>query len=301
LLPGSEAMMRHFHIVDVFAERRYSGNPLAVVTNADDLAAETMQQIAAEMNFSETTFVDSAPEKNGGFKVRIFTPAREIAFAGHPILGTAWVIRQHVAAGASMPLTLNLAVGSIPVTFERSAEEDETAWFQAPQAALGATCAREPVATALGISPEDIDTGSPIQQLTAGISAMIVPLRSLDALRRCKLDLDVFAPLLTQGFPPLVYLFCRQTRHAKSDLSARFFFEANGVREDPATGNGAAFLGAYLLEHRVLAAPRLSLRIEQGHEVGRPSQVLLRAETLAGNHTVNVGGRVIPVVKGELL
>lgn len=294
-------MTRHFHIVDVFAERRYSGNPLAVVINDDFPAVETMQQIAAEMNFSETTFVNRAPEKNGGFRVRIFTPTREIAFAGHPILGTAWVIRQHVAPDTPAPLTLNLAVGPIPVTFEDSTGETETAWFQAPQTALGATCAREPVAAALGIAPEDIDAGSPIQQVTAGISALIVPLRSLDALRRCKLDLDVFAPLTMQGFPSLVYLFCHQTRKAQNDLSARFFFEANGVREDPATGNGAAFLGAYLLEHRVFSRPGLSLRIEQGHEVNRPSLVLLRAETLAGNHVVDVGGRVIPVVTGTLL
>ncbi len=294
-------MVRHFHIVDVFAEQPYAGNQLAVVTNADDIPDETMQRIAAEMNFSETTFVSSAPENDGGFKVRIFTPAREIAFAGHPILGTAWVIRQHVASDASTPLRLNLAVGPVPVTFERSADEGETTWFQAPQAMPGATCAREPVAAALGISPEDIDTSSPIRQMTAGISALIVPLRSLDALRRCKLDLDIFAPLAAQGFPPLVYLFCRQTRHSRNDLSARFFFEAHGVREDPATGNGAAFLGAYLLEHRVYPESRLSLRIEQGHEVNRPSQVLLRAETLAGRHTVSVGGRVIPVVRGELL
>lgn len=294
-------MTRHFHIVDVFAEQRYSGNPLAVVINDDFPAVETMQRIAAEMNFSETTFVNRAPEKNGGFRVRVFTPTREIAFAGHPVLGTAWVIRHHVAPDTPAPLTLNLAVGPIPVTFEDSAEETETAWFQAPQTALGATCAPGPVAAALGIAPEDIDTGSPVQQVSAGVSALIVPLRNLDALRRCKLDLDAFAPLTMQGFPSLVYLFCQQTRQAQNDLSARFFFEANGVREDPATGNGAAFLGAYLLEHRVFCRPGLALRIEQGHEVNRPSLVLLRAETLAGNHVVNVGGRVIPVVTGTLL
>jgi len=294
-------MTYSFHLVDVFAERPYAGNQLAVVTHADDLSDETMQQIAAEMNFSETTFVYSARQDDGGHRVRIFTPAREIAFAGHPILGTAWVIQRHLAPDASAPLQLNLAVGPIPVTFELAAGEDETVWFQAPRATPGATCAREPVAAALGISPEDIDSGSPIRQMTAGISALIVPLRSLDALRRCKLDLAAFAPLAAQGFSPLVYLFCPQTRQTQNDLSARFFFEANGVREDPATGNGAAFLGAYLLEHRVLAQSKLFLRIEQGHEVNRHSQVLLHAETLAGNHVVSVGGRVIPVIRGTLL
>lgn len=194
-------MTHPFHIVDVFAERPYAGNQLAVVTHADDLSDETMQQIATEMNFSETTFVYTAPERDGGHRVRIFTPAREIAFAGHPILGTAWVIREQIAPGTSAPVRLNLAVGQVPVTFELAADEPETAWFQAPQVTSGATCDRKPMATALGISPDDIETASPIQQMTAGISAMIVPLRSLDALRRCKLDLDAFAPLARQGFP----------------------------------------------------------------------------------------------------
>ena len=294
-------MTHPFHIVDVFAERPYSGNQLAVVTDTDDLASEIMQQIAAEMNFSETTFVSSVPEADGGYRVRIFTPAREIAFAGHPILGTAWVIRQHLARDTSGPLRLNLAVGPVPVSVERSAEGVETAWFQAPPVELGATCAREPVAAALGISPDDIDTGSPVQQMTAGISAMIVPLRSLDALRRCKLDLDAFVPLAAQGFPPLVYLFCRQTRDPRNDLCARFFFEAHGVREDPATGNGAAFLGAYLLAHRVFPESSLSLRIEQGHAMNRPSLIMLRAQSPAGSPEVSVGGHVIPIMKGELL
>src|SRR5262245_4191888 len=128
---------------------------------------------------------------------------------------------------------------------------------------------------------------------------MIVPLASLEALRRARLDLAAYAPLLARGFPALTYLFCRETRDPANDLSARFFFEAHGVREDPATGNGAAFLGAYLLEHR--AERELALRIEQGHDVRRPSLVRLRARTLSGQREIRVGGRVLPTVRGELL
>lgn len=294
-------MTQHFYVVDVFAERPYTGNQLAVVIGAKALSDETMQQIAAETNYSETTFVTPEPEKDGGYRVRIFTPARELAFAGHPILGTAWVIRQHLAPGASGSVRLNLAVGQVPVTFERSADGGEVVWFLAPQMSLGAVCARDAIAAALGLSPEDIDSGSPVQQLTAGISAMIVPLRSLDALRRCWLDLDAYAALMVQGFPPLVYLFCRQTHHPGNDLCARFFFEAHGVREDPATGNGAAFLGAYLLEHRLFGGSELSLRIEQGYEVRRPSLVMLRARMVDGSREVSVGGHVVPTMQGELL
>lgn len=294
-------MTHRFYIVDVFAEQPYSGNQLAVVVGENALPDETMQKLAAEMNYSETTFVSPAPEADGGFRVRIYTPAREIAFAGHPILGTAWVLRNQILPDAYGPVRLNLALGQVPVTFEVSAEGKEVAWFLAPPVTQGKTCAPERMAAAVGVSPDDIDADFPIQQFSAGTSAMIVPLRSLDALRRSKLNLSAFATLSAEGFPPLVYLFCRQTHHPENDLCARFFFEAHGVREDPATGNGAAFLGAYLLQHRFFPDPGFSVRIEQGYEIRRPSLVMLRARMVDGSREVSVGGYVIPTVRGELV
>ncbi len=293
-------MAHSFYIVDVFAERPYAGNQLAVVVGANRLSDDTMLRIAAETNYSETTFVTSLPEQDRGYRIRIFTPAREIAFAGHPILGTAWVVRHHLEPKASGPVRLNLAVGQVPVTFESSPRGEEVGWFLAPPVLLGATCPRERIAPALGVSPEDIEIRAPVQQCSAGTSAMIVPLRSLKALRQSQLDLEAFAPLAADGFPPLVYLFCSETHHPENDLCARFFFEAHGVREDPATGNGAAFLGAYLLEHRFYSGSDLFLRIEQGYEIRRPSLVLLRARN-AGTSEVRVGGGVIPTVQGQLL
>ena len=126
-------MARRFYVVDVFAERLYAGNQLAVVV--------------------------------GGYRVRIFTPAWEIAFAGHPILGTAWVVRHHVAPEASGPVRLNLAVGQIPVTFDSLPDGREVAWFLAPPVLLGAVCARERIAVAVGVSPEDIETRAPDSSL----------------------------------------------------------------------------------------------------------------------------------------
>ena len=294
-------MTHRFYIVDVFAEQAYSGNPLAVVVGEEALSDETMQQIAAEMNFSETTFVTYKPENNGGYRVRIFTPSREIAFAGHPILGTAQIIRQYIATESCTNVLLNLAASQVSVTFETSTDGREVAWFLAPPMSLGATSTREPIAAALGLSPEDIETRVPIQMISAGTAAMIVPLCSLDALRRSKLNLEAFAALAAEGFPPLVYLFTQQTHHSQNDLCARFFFEAHGVREDPATGNGAAFLGTYLLEHQFFPESDLSLRIEQGYEIRRPSLVMLHARVLNGVRSVRVGGYVIPAVQGELL
>jgi trans-2,3-dihydro-3-hydroxyanthranilate isomerase len=284
-------------IVDVFAEQKYAGNQLAIVIDTERISADTMRAIAAEMNFSETTFVTPSPEADGGFRVRLFTPTHEVAFGGHPILGTAWVVREKLLAGAPSEIRLNLQIGQVPVSFD-DAEGESRVWFRAPAMQLGRGCDRGLMAAALGITEAEID--GPVQQVSAGTSAMIVPLRSLAALQAARLSLDGYRPLLAAEFPPLVYLWCRQTRDPRNDLTARFFFESRGVREDPATGNGAAFLGEYLLRHRPLGPPPLSLRIEQGHEVHRPSIVMLSAE-IAGDHSVvRVGGGVVPVLEGRL-
>ena len=294
-------MNRPFYIVDVFAERPCTGNPLAVVLDADELGESAMQALAAETNYSETAFVATDRDPDGAFRVRLFTPAREIGFAGHPILGTGWVVRHHLLSGSSDHVWLRIAIGDVSVTFEPATGGGDVAWFRAPPMSLGHTFRSEEIAPALGLSPEDIASESPVRQVSAGTSAIIVPIAGLSALRRSRLDLEAFAPLAAQGFPPLVYLFCRETRDAGNHVCARFFFDAHGVREDPATGNGAAFLGAYLLEHRLFPEAELDLRIEQGHEVRRPSLVRLRARMNERSREVDVGGQVFPVVRGELV
>lgn len=291
-------MARPFHIVDVFAERPYAGNPLAVVLNADGLTDRDMQLIAAEINFSETAFV-AAGEQGGAYRVRFFTPAREIAFVGHPILGAASVIRTHVAHDRPRDIVLSTDAGSITVRFERDGEA-ETAWFLAPPVAAGAELASERIAAALGLAIDDLDGAAPAKQYSAGASAVVVQVRTLDALRRARLDLVRYAPCLAKGFPPLVYVFSRETRDACNHLSARFFFEAHGVREDPATGNGAAFAGAHLLDFRLLGDGDLAVSIEQGHELGRPSLIKLRARNIPEGREISVGGSVIPILEGRL-
>jgi trans-2,3-dihydro-3-hydroxyanthranilate isomerase len=161
--PASKAMTRPFYIVDVFAERPYAGNQLAVVLDADGLPEEAMRRIAAETNYSETAFVTSTPERDGAFRVRLFTPAREIDFAGHPLLGSGWVIRHHLLPNASSHVCLRIAAGDISVSFESSADGREVAWFRAPPVSLGQTCTPARIAAAVGVSPEDIATDAPIQ------------------------------------------------------------------------------------------------------------------------------------------
>lgn len=170
------AMAHRLVIVDVFAARRYAGNPLAVVIDeAAGLDEATMQQVAAEMNFSETTFVTPTPLADGSRRVRIYTPAREIAFAGHPILGTAWVVRHHTAAPVDAPVRLALQVGTVAVHFEAAADAREVAWFTAPPRVLGRHIEAAAIARALGLSADDIDrTFGPVQQVSSGTSATIV-------------------------------------------------------------------------------------------------------------------------------
>jgi trans-2,3-dihydro-3-hydroxyanthranilate isomerase len=273
-------MTCHIYIVDVFAEQLYTGNPLAVVIG---------------------TFVSPSPEQDGGYRVRIYTPSKELAFAGHPILGTAQVLRDQVIADECSQLKLNLMQSQVTVTFENSDEGKEVVWFLAPDMSLGAIADIEPVAKALGISTENIDSKIPIQMVSAGTAAIMVPLRSLEALQKCMLNLEKYSSMLADGFPPLIYLFTQDTYHSQNDLCARFFFEAHGVREDPATGNGAAFLGAYLLEHNYFSTSDLNLRIEQGYEIRRPSLVRLRANMKNGRREVYVGGQVLSTVEGKLL
>jgi trans-2,3-dihydro-3-hydroxyanthranilate isomerase len=291
-----------FHIVDVFAESPRAGNPLAVVRDAADLDAAAMQEIAREFGFSETTFLVSDPRAAlEGARVRIFTPAQELPFAGHPTLGTAWVIREHLADRRVDSLELELGVGRVPVRFEVEDGGCEVAWLAAPEIALGAVVAAERVAAALGIEARDLDPRLPAQHLRAGVEFVFVPLRGLDALRHSRLDPGAFAPLAREGFPANLYLFCRETVEPGNDLHARLFFLAPGVREDPATGSAAACLGAYLLEHRAFAGAELRLRIEQGHEVARPSLLRLRARREPAGPSIAVGGRVFEAARGELL
>ena len=288
-------------MVDVFAERRYAGNPLAVIVGEAYPPAEEMQRIAAEMNFSETTFVLAEPDEQGSFPMRIFTPSREIEFTGHPLLGTAWIVRRHLAPMDTPVIRLGTPVGDVTVTFEPGAGAMELAWFTAPPITVGRTAEPDALATALGITTDDIDPASPPRVVGAGTSAVIVPLRSAAALRRSRLDLQKYSALAEQGFPPLTYLYTAETHSLDNDVCVRFFFDAHGLREDPATGNGAAFLGAYLLENDPDAAREVSLRIEQGHEVRRPSLIFLRAQRREGHPEIRVGGHVIPTASGYLL
>jgi trans-2,3-dihydro-3-hydroxyanthranilate isomerase len=290
-------------IVDVFAERRYEGNPLAVVLDAARLASDDMQAIARETNLSETTFV-CGREPNGSYRVRIFTPAEELPFAGHPTLGTASVLRSMLAAenGEVSRIVLALGVGEVPVDFEDEGDAC-TAWFAAPQMELEGSPDPHRLAEAVGLRLDDFVDEAPPRAVRVGPAFIFIALRSRVALERSRLDLQAFQSFADEGYAKSVYLFARETIREENDLCARVFFDANGVREDPATGSATAFLGAYLLEYpQLLGEGPLDLRIEQGISMKRPSLLRLRARIdTNGDRVIRVGGHVVPVIQGELL
>ena len=285
------------YLLDVFAEQAYCGNPLAVIATAEPLPEATMQKIAAEMNFSETTFVANSADAGGGYATRVFTPVREIAFTGHPIIGTAWVVGRFLLESTPEQVFLNLGLGQITVDFELDSSGKELCCFSAPTMTLGEEIEPQAIAKALGLMLEDIDTSTPVQVISAETGAIVVPLRNLDALNRARLNLDNFDELARRGHPPLTYLFCNETGRDSSDYSVRFFFEAGEVREDPATGNGAAFFGTYLRHHLHLDSGETQLCIEQGEQLQRPSLIHLQINP----QRVRVGGSVVATVSGELL
>ncbi|MDH4223475.1 MAG: PhzF family phenazine biosynthesis protein, partial [candidate division Zixibacteria bacterium] len=165
-----------FYIVDVFAERKYSGNQLAVFRDAGEIPDSEMQQIAREMNYSETTFILSEKEKDGGYDVRIFTPQREVPFAGHPTLGTAFVIQKEMVKRPIHTIILNLKVGQIPVTFNYIDEHPNILWMKQKAPTFGQTFEFEEISRILELKNDDIDQRFPIQDVTTGLPFIIAPL-----------------------------------------------------------------------------------------------------------------------------
>ena len=288
-------MSHGFHILDVCARGLYSGNQLAVVLEVDDLDTDTMQAVALETNFSETTFVTGGTDDGGAYRVRIFTPTQELPFAGHPTLGTAWLIRHILHDEPPDRVELELGIGRVPVDFE-GAQRESLGFLRAPAATFGQCLAAQEIAPALCLNAEDFSTAAPIQQVTAGLEFIVAPLASRDALSRCAPQKGPLDDLEKRGLRPFVYVFCTEPIDEENQVASRFFFETNGMREDPATGSATGALGHYLVEHRFFDSARIALRVEQGVQMGRPSLLYLRAQP----DDVRVGGQVFEVAKGEI-
>jgi trans-2,3-dihydro-3-hydroxyanthranilate isomerase len=291
-----------FYIVDVFAEEKYAGNQLAVFRDAGGMSDCEMQDLAKEMNYSETTFILSDEEKNGGYDVRIFTPDAEIPFAGHPTLGTACVIQHELICRAVDTVALNLKVGQIPVSFAYDeAGVADILWMRQNPPTAGKVVDRGIIASVLNLLQSDIDDVWPIQEFSTGLPFIIVPLKNLQALRKAHVDRNKLLAMVDALEAKAVLCFSPETYRPEHDLAVRVFADYYGVPEDPATGSANGDLAGYLVHHRYFKGDDIDIKVGQGYEVGRPSLLMLRARRADDSIEVNVGGGVVMVARGELV
>jgi trans-2,3-dihydro-3-hydroxyanthranilate isomerase len=288
-----------FYIVDVFAESKLSGNQLAVFRDCAKLATAAMQRIAQEMHYSETTFLTSEEPHGGGYDVRVFTPGYELPFAGHPTLGTAYVVQSRIIRKQVEKVALNMKVGQIPVTFSYSRGAPDVLWMRQKPPIFGKSFSRSRIAKILGLSLSDLDPRFPTRLVSTGVPFVIVPLTGLKAIRRIKIDQDAMAKFFKETKSTVILVFSPETYSEENDLNVRVLGLANDIPEDPATGSGNGCLAAYLVKERYLGEKRIEVRVEQGYEINRRSLLLLRAEETPGGIEVNVGGRVRFVAEGE--
>ena len=283
--------------VDVFTGNALEGNQLAVFTDANGLSTDDMQRLAKETNFSETTFIlprGFEEEKEKGHRVRIFTTDEELPFAGHPTLGTAWVIR---GEGGADTVWLDLNVGKIPVNFSTV---DGAPFGEMVQRdpEFGQVHTREDVAKAAGLNVQDLDENLPIQTVSTGMPFVIVPVKSLKTMQGLQ---TVFAwkraeEYLKKTDGKFFFFVSRETVDPKAKVHARMIFY-NG--EDPATGSASGCACGWMRKYDVIGENERAL-IEQGVEMRRPSRIFVRAEK-QGDRVVNVrvGGQSVEVARGE--
>lgn len=295
-------MRLRFYTLDVFTDRPFGGNPLAVVLNADALSGERMQSIAAEFNLSETVFVlKPANAGASGAKLRIFTPQAELPFAGHPTIGASYLLAKLNlvglnASGAAM--VLEEGIGDVPVTVQYGAEGPQSTRMSVPKMPERGP---EPprlaeLAAMLSLAEGDLLPGH--AAYSCGVPFLFLPVRDLAAIARVKLRHDLWEKLLSGWWAKSVFVFTSETLAQEADIHARMFAPAMGIAEDPATGGAVAALAGYLHALQPRDGTR-SWLVEQGLEMGRPSRIELEADASAGTITaVRVGGSSVLMSEG---
>ncbi len=280
-------MSYQFYITDVFTEKKYSGNQLATIILEETTSSATLQQIAREFNFSETTFVLTPKPGATLYSTRIFTPEEELPFAGHPTLGTAYLLHKYYNP-TTTELTLDLPIGRIPVTTDTN-----LLWMTQPSACFLETYTTEELAALLGLAQSAIRTDLPIQTVSTGLPTLIVPLKTLTALKNAAPTQNRLEDFFKQRAKRAIYAFCTDTYYPENHLNARAFVGCLGISEDPATGSSAGCLAAYLAKY---TNNDIDLSLEQGFEIQRES--IIKLKVTDGN--IKIGGRVIEIASGKL-
>lgn len=297
-------MQRRYITVDVFTDRAFGGNPLAVVLDAAGLTTAQMQSIATEFNYSETTFVLPPRDKANDAEVRIFTPVRELPFAGHPNVGTAYVLAT-LAKEPKPRLLFEEKAGIVPVDVRREQGRVISTELTAPQALTrAAKLSAAEIAACLSLGAEDVTSERHAPQVVGvGTAFVVAELRSRDAVRRAKPDAAAFARVLPCDGAFSIYFYTRDVPAAEKpcDLQARMFFPgSSGLIEDPATGSATVAAAALLAELDARRDGELKLTIGQGFDMGRPSMLLTRVRKEGGSiFSAHVGGQCVQMMEGS--
>ena len=317
-----------FYTLDVFTNRTFGGNPLAVFPNATHLPSELMQRIALEMNLSETVFIGPPETKAGSARVRIFTPRQEVPFAGHPTVGAAIFLADEISSSdddeigeqlftkppvqtptnGELTLVLEENVGPVPVEVRFEAGVPVFAKFTT---ALLSEHRPNPhpiseVAALIGLEESDIGGGPfksdlEVEQVSCGLEYFIIPVRTLEAVRHSSLDTARWKKMLSNSWAKFVYVVCMEAEGEGVDVHVRMYAPDSGVPEDPATGSAAAALGGYLSAADGASEASLSWTVEQGIEMGRPSILHVEADRRHGaTSAIRVGGSAVRVSRGTM-
>ncbi len=280
-----------FYIVDVFTEKKYAGNQLAVFLDAHSLSTEQMQLIAREINFAESTFITKLDGQKCSATIRIFTPEHEMQFAGHPIIGTSWVLMHKVFENKPDKITISVPVGEIPVR-----QVGDLVWLQAAQPQFLDTFSKEDFTTFSNLSSTDFEDTFPIQEVTTGSAFVIVPLKNINVLERLIIDKDKMNNWMQANCKTshrALYFYCLED----TKLSSRMLcVENNQLIEDAATGSASTCLQAFLLKYH---APDIQITNHQGEYIYRPSQIYFDGKLTNNDFDINIGGKSQFIAKGE--
>ncbi len=300
-------MSRRFVTLDVFTGERFAGNPLAVVLDAEGLDTAAMQQIAKEFNLSETVFVLPPSEPRQRADIRIFTPARELPFAGHPTVGTAVLLALLDRKGepGAAAFGLKEQVGIVPCAVEVKDATSGTARFRLPRLPFvwGEGKESKDSAWSLGLDPTEIGFDQHIpSRHSAGVAYDLVPVSSLEALARSKPQGEAFDKVFGDSDHPSAYVYARVPEAQGLRFRARMFGPGMGIAEDPATGSAAAAFAGALMQCEPLGDGEHNIVIEQGVEMGRPSEIMLQMVIKDGAlASAEIGGSAVMVSRGEIL
>lgn len=289
-----------YFILDVFAKEPYTGNQLAVVVLSKNIPDSNMQKIANEFHFSETAFILSEKMSGDGYDVRIFTPLEEVPFAGHPTLGTAYIIRNELLKGSVNKIVLNLKIGKIPVAFEKS-KDFEILWMKQINPIFGKIYDKKDISGLIGVNEGDIDDRYPIQEVSTGLPFVLIPLKTLGAVRSAHVIKERYPIVFKNEKPKPLFIFSPQTYSKENQINARMFADLFGIPEDPATGSANGCLAGYLVKYKYFGENKINnICVEQGYEIGKESLLYLTAEENKGSIDVYVGGKVLKIAEGRL-